>query len=86
MTYILLEVNTSCRDTTPCGPLTRSAYSKHTSTMTLELAHFTREAMPGYTMQLLSTHITVGGPGMGASKPAVLALQVLNGLQNTLYM
>ena len=48
--------------------------------MTLELTNFTGESMPSYPVKLLSADVAIGRSTVGASKPTVLALQMLDGL------
>lgn len=78
--HILAKLNAVILQAAPRGPLARLVNSKHTPPMALELADFTREAIPGHAVKPLPTDVAVGGTTVATRKPAVLTLQMLKRL------
>jgi len=66
------------------GPLAHFLHIEDAAPVALVPADLTGKSVPGHTVQPLPTHVAVGGARVGARKPAVLALEVLQGLQNSL--
>ena len=48
--------------------------------MRLEFADLARESVPRDSVECVPADVAVGGAGVGAGKPAVLAFEVLEGL------
>ena len=65
-THILSKLYARLLQTVPGGPLTLFHYLVDTMSVALDLAHLTRETMPGHSMQCVTTHVAVGGTRMCA--------------------